>query len=189
MPQKLRRRGLRCPPNPRQLFTWAIFGFSISCVFLSMSLLPPKSVTLDPNQSAQYRSVIDQPNKEPSHAVSRNLAGVSIFTVLSFISLCVLFVWVSTVDSTAPDTPHKVPVGEKTVRCRVCNKIVLKSTKHCQFCNICVEGFDHHCLYLNTCIGARNILQFRCLIIVAVVYLVAQAILSVFALQYSSNSV
>ncbi|OQS00053.1 hypothetical protein THRCLA_06274 [Thraustotheca clavata] len=95
--------------------------------------------------------------------------------MILFSIVLALYVYVSMAD-TFPEA-NLIP-GAKELRCLKCDLIVNKRIKHCHICQKCTEGFDHHCLYLNTCIGKKNIVPFRWLIGMSILYLLAQETLA-----------
>lgn len=55
--------------------------------------------------------------------------------------------------------------------CSVCEINQPIGTAHCSFCDVCIDKLDHHCPWMGKCIGRRNMIWFKCLIGVVVLYM------------------
>lgn len=49
--------------------------------------------------------------------------------------------------------------------CTTCKIMRPPLSSHCSLCDHCVKNFDHHCFFIGNCVGARNIKNFFCFLI------------------------
>jgi palmitoyltransferase len=158
---------LKCPPNLRQVVSWAAFSvLNLACYLLFIPLHTAAMAT--------FLTVVN-----------------STLTALVF----ALGLLVSLVDPRDPLITQQQgaketisEVSDHARACSVCTAYISEASSHCRECNVCVLALDHHCKWVNNCIGAANYVYFIVLLVALQAQLALHLALSIDACQRAFRS-